>query len=188
MSSGKWLPFCLGLKVFLHSDIYIDLVTKYNLPMAVLVTNAGSLLSTISIIVLWCGRWDPCQYSAPSASPICIHTHMVIAANGARPSADPVLAKLEMFSSVFFGHYWFQAIFVNQVTFFNKAEEISWIITLVRHKKDRFDSKMHGSTQKYPVDTKMPSLACNSWHCHYRTSPLILWEIFFSNFVQIFCF
>ena len=40
----------------------------------------------------------------------------------------------------------------------------SHIITLVRHKKARFDSKMHGSTQKSPVrhkkawsDTKMPS-------------------------------
>ena len=43
------------------------------------------------------------------------------------------------------------------------------IITLVRHKKARFDSKMHGSTQKSPVrhknawfDTKMPSPACTS--------------------------
>ena len=55
---------------------------------------------------------------------------------------------------------------------------LSEIITLVRHKKARFDSKMHGSTQKSPVrhknarfDTKMPSPACTSWHCHYQTSP-----------------
>ena len=65
---------------------------------------------------------------------------------------------------------------------------ISFIITLVRHKKARFESKMHGSTQKSPVrhknarfDTKMPSPACTSWRCHYQTSPL-RWEIFFFQF------
>ena len=69
------------------------------------------------------------------------------------------------------------------------------IITLVRQKKARFDSKMHGSTEKSPVrqknarfDRKMPSPECISWHCHYQTSPPppLLWEIFFSNFFPIF--
>ena len=43
------------------------------------------------------------------------------------------------------------------------------IITLVRQKKARFDSKMHGSTEKSPVrqknarfDRKMPSPECIS--------------------------
>ena len=64
---------------------------------------------------------------------------------------------------------------------------LSNIITLVWHKKARFDSKMHGSTQKCPVwhkytrfDTKMPSPACTSWHYHYQISPL-LWEIQFHS-------
>ena len=56
--------------------------------------------------------------------------------------------------------------------------------------KARFDSKMHGSTQKSLVrhknarfDTKMPSLACISWHCHYQThTPQLPWEIFFIQF------
>ena len=68
------------------------------------------------------------------------------------------------------------------------------IITLVRHKKARFDSKMHGSTQQCPVrhknarlDTKMPSPACTSWHCHYQTSPPpLLWKIFFPILFQYF--
>ena len=70
------------------------------------------------------------------------------------------------------------------------------IITLVRHKKARFDSKMHGSTQKSPVrhknarfDTKMPYPACTSGHCHYQTSPRPFCDkYFFSNFILIFCF
>ena len=73
------------------------------------------------------------------------------------------------------------------------------IITLVRHKKARFDSKMHGSTQKSPVrhknarfDTKMPSPACISWHCHYQTSPPPLppWceKYFFPILFQYFVF
>ena len=60
------------------------------------------------------------------------------------------------------------------------------IITLIRHKKARFDSKMHGSTQKSPVrhknaqyDTKMPSPACTSGHCHYQTSPRPFCEKYF---------
>ena len=137
------------------------------------------------------------------------------------------------------------------------------IITLVRHKKARFNSKMHGPThitgispeavkwgvdrydrllcpslqpgppsqtpgslgqrywsvsevtwppqlelrrwrssgsssvmKKSPVrhknarsDTKMPSQACTSWHCHYQTSPPpFLWEIFFPILFQYFVF
>ena len=53
----------------------------------------------------------------------------------------------------------------------NMQRKISSIITLVRHKKARFDSKMHGSTQKSRFDTKMPSPACISWHCHYHPTP-----------------
>ena len=69
------------------------------------------------------------------------------------------------------------------------------IITLVRHKKARFDSKMHGSTEKSPVrqknarfDRKMPSPECISWHCHYQTSPTPppLRNIFFQFFSHIF--
>ena len=63
------------------------------------------------------------------------------------------------------------------------------IITLVRHKKARFESKMHGSTWKSPVrrknarfDTKMPSPPCINWHCHYETSPTLQWEILFFQF------
>ena len=51
-------------------------------------------------------------------------------------------------------------------------------IMLVRLKKARFDSKMHGSTQKSPVrhkdarfDTKMPSPARPSWYCHHQPPP-----------------
>ena len=58
------------------------------------------------------------------------------------------------------------------------ARSLSPIITLVRQKKARFYSKMHGSTEKSPVrqknarfDRKMPSPECISWHCHYQTSP-----------------
>ena len=61
-----------------------------------------------------------------------------------------------------------------------------YIITLVRHKKARFDTKMHGSTQKSPVrhknarfDTKMPFPACISWPCHYQTSPPSCEKCFF---------
>ena len=102
-------------------------------------------------------------------------------------------------------HVWTQ---MNQVFFFSAGglpshlalvvainhhcmKDLSVIITLVRHKKARFDSKMHGATQKSPVrhknarfDTKMPSPTCTSWHCHYQTSPL-RWEIFFSIFFPI---
>ena len=58
------------------------------------------------------------------------------------------------------------------------CKKIYSIITLVRQKKARFDSKMHGSREKSPVrqknarfDRKMPSPECISWHCHYQTSP-----------------
>ena len=72
---------------------------------------------------------------------------------------------------------------------------ISRIITLIRHKKARFDSKTHGSTQKSPVrhknarfDTKMPSPAFTSGHCHYQTlSHPFCEKYFFSNFIPIFC-
>ena len=78
-----------------------------------------------------------------------------------------------------------------------------WIITLVRHKKARFDSKMHGSTQKSPVrhknarfDTKMPGSTQKcppqlspSWHCHYQTSPRPSCEkYFFPILFQYFVF
>ena len=67
------------------------------------------------------------------------------------------------------------------------------IITLVRHKKARFDSKMHGSTPKSLVrhknarfDTKMPSPACTSWHCHDQTPTPV--RIFFPILFQFFVF
>ena len=63
------------------------------------------------------------------------------------------------------------------------------IITLVRHKTARFDTKMPGSTPKGTVrhknaqfDTKMPYPACIIWHCHYQTSSPFLLKLF-SNFL-----
>ena len=77
------------------------------------------------------------------------------------------------------------------------SSALAMIITLVRHKKARFDSKMHGSTLKSPVqhknarfDTKMPSPACISWHCHYQTPPPPphVRNIFFPILFQYFVF
>ena len=61
------------------------------------------------------------------------------------------------------------------------------IITLVWHKKDRFDSKMHGLTQKPRFDIKVPSSTqkCPPQHAPVDIVAIItnlLWEIFFSNF------
>ena len=75
-----------------------------------------------------------------------------------------------------------------------RSDVLPLIITLVRHKKARFDSKMHGSTEKSPVrqknarfDRKMPSPECISWHCHYQTSPPPSSEkYFFPFFSHIF--
>ena len=79
------------------------------------------------------------------------------------------------------------------------TQRTSWltdIITLVLHKKSPIRHKMHGSTQKSPVrhknarfNTKMPSPACTSWHCHYQTSPHPSCEkYFFPILFQYFVF
>ena len=72
---------------------------------------------------------------------------------------------------------------------------ISLIITLVRHKKARFDSEMHGSTQKSPVrhinarfDTKCPPQHAPVDIAIIKHPPPLPWERFFSNFIPIFCF
>ena len=73
------------------------------------------------------------------------------------------------------------------------------IITLFLHKKARFDSKMHGSTQKARFDTKMPGSTqkCPPQHASLDIAiikhpppppPPPMWEIFFSDFIPIFCF
>ena len=69
------------------------------------------------------------------------------------------------------------------------------ILTLVQHKKSRFDNKMHGSTQKSPVRNKMPGFrhinAIPSMHQLTlplsNTVPPPVRNIF-SNFIKIFCF
>ena len=87
------------------------------------------------------------------------------------------------FISQFYSIHGIQLIIQTPETHFVAFLSISFcatslIITLVWYKKARFDSKMHGSTQKSPVwhknarfDTKMPFPACASWHCHCQTSP-----------------
>ena len=69
-----------------------------------------------------------------------------------------------------------------------KTKGIAATITLVRHKKARFDSKMHGSTQKSPVrhNNALPSM-------HQLTLPLSTpppppVRNIFSNFIPILCF
>ena len=81
--------------------------------------------------------------------------------------------------------YWNEC-FKHEKLFVITPTSNSVIITLVRHKKARFDSMMHGSTQKSLVwrknarfNTKMPSQACITSHCHYHPSPTPLWDLFF---------
>ena len=53
--------------------------------------------------------------------------------------------------------------------------------------KARFDSKMHGSTQKCPDDTKMPTLHASVDIAIIKYPPSCE-KFFFSNFIQIFLF
>ena len=73
------------------------------------------------------------------------------------------------------------------------SRDYKFIITLVRHKKARFDNKMHGSTQKSRFDTKMPGSTqkCPPQHAPVAIAiikhpPHSCEKFFFSNFIPIF--
>ena len=53
---------------------------------------------------------------------------------------------------------------------------------MARHKKARFDTKMPGSTQKCPPQHAPVDIVI------IKHPPPLLWEIFFPNFIPIFCF
>ena len=70
---------------------------------------------------------------------------------------------------------WIIYIFSNAMVcppnqFDGQADDVTLIITLVRRKKARFDSKMHGSTQKCPVrQKKMPG---STQKCPTQNAPV----------------
>ena len=59
--------------------------------------------------------------------------------------------------------------------------------SLVRHENARFNTKIHGSTQKCPVRHKNALPGIHQLPCPYQIRPF-LWEISFQIFVEIFCF
>ena len=72
-------------------------------------------------------------------------------------------------------HYWNQPWPI-----INLIAHYQVVITLVRHKKARFDTKKPGLIQKCPIRHKMPYPTCISWHCHYQTSSPFYWSYFLS--------